>query len=143
MVRPLESLMDEVRLIHNSMVRVGEQLHAGEKVSVSMRAVLEFLLRHGPATVPQIARQRMVTRQHIQKLVNALAEQQLIDPSANDAHKRSPLFSVSDSGRATIKRMLRRERQILEAMESEINLDELNIAIRSLGVFRRLLQAAS
>jgi hypothetical protein len=53
-----------------------------------MRAVLEFLSRHGPASVPQIARRRFVTRQHIQALVNGLMEQ---DSSHSN---RTPLIAV-------------------------------------------------
>ena len=37
---------------------------------MAQRAVLEYLLINGPATVPAIARARRVTRQHMQALVN-------------------------------------------------------------------------
>jgi DNA-binding MarR family transcriptional regulator len=92
--KPLEELIDEVRLLWNTLVQRGERLHAGESITMGQRAVLEFLLRNGPTTVPNVARSRRVSRQHIQALVDPLLERGLVQPLST-RHKRSVLLRLS------------------------------------------------
>jgi DNA-binding MarR family transcriptional regulator len=106
---PLEELLNEVRLLWHRLVRTGETLHAGEPITLGMRAVLERLAREGAATVPGIARGRHVTRQHIQALVNGLLERKLVELRDNPAHKRSPLVGLTPPGAEAIRRMKRKE----------------------------------
>jgi DNA-binding MarR family transcriptional regulator len=109
MATPTERLINEVRLLYQSMVQVGEAVHQGSNISMGMRAVLEYLSRNGDTTVPQIARARRVTRQRIQTLVNALLTMNLVAPTSNPASKRSPLISLTEKGANTILEMRRRE----------------------------------
>lgn len=109
MKEPVETLLNEVRMLLHRAVQVAEELHAGEPVSLGMRGVLEFLLGNGPTSVPQIARRRFVTRQHIQSLVNRLLAEGLVDLDENPAHRRSALVALTPAGRRLIERMLKRE----------------------------------
>lgn len=109
--------MNEVRLVWHRLVQAGERLHGREPITLGMRAVLEFLAREGPTTVPGIARSRHVTRQHIQALVNGLLEQTLVELSDNPAHKRSPLVGLTPAGAETIRRMKRREARWLAGQD--------------------------
>jgi DNA-binding MarR family transcriptional regulator len=110
----VEDLLNEVRLLWHRLLQVGEQVHAREPVTLGMRAVLEHLAREGPATVPDIARARYVTRQHIQMLVNGLVEREQVQLHSNPAHKRSPLIRLTLKGERTIKRMMAKERRLFE-----------------------------
>jgi DNA-binding MarR family transcriptional regulator len=112
-VSEMEDFLNEVRLLWHRLLQVGEQLHAQEPITLGMRAVLEQLARGGPSTVPEIARARYVTRQHIQMLVNGLSEQKLVAFQNNPAHKRSPLVRLTPKGERTIERMLEKERRLL------------------------------
>ena len=56
MTQALVQLFDEVRLLEHQLVRTVEVLHADLAVTAPRRAVLEYLHRHGPSTVPDIAR---------------------------------------------------------------------------------------
>jgi len=94
----LDDLLDEVRLLWHVAVQATERLHDGEAVTVGMRAVLEFLARNGPRSVPDIARSRLVTRQHIQSLVNGLLELRLVSLEDNPAHRRSSLVQLAPEG---------------------------------------------
>jgi DNA-binding MarR family transcriptional regulator len=109
----VDPLLDEVRLLWHRLVELGQGLHARESVSLGMRAVLEFLLVQGSATVPSIARSRGVTRQHIQALVNELLPRRLVALAPNPAHRRSPLVTLSRSGERAIRRMRAREEALL------------------------------
>lgn len=61
--------------------------------------MLRSLALEGPQTVPQLARTRPVSRQHIQVLADEMAAQGLVEFAANPAHKRSKLVRMTAKGR--------------------------------------------
>ncbi len=119
MSNPIEQLINEVRLLYQSLIQIGEEVHADSNVSMGMRAVLEYLDRNGAATVPHIARARRVTRQRIQTLVNALLEVGLVKSISNPASKRSPLIKLTNTGTKTILEMRRLEGREMHVVVSE------------------------
>lgn len=129
---PLESLINEIRLSYQSLVQVGDELHAGLNLSMGMRAVLEYLDRHGDTTVPDMARERRVTRQRIQTLVNALLERGMVTTRDNPASRRSPLISLTDDGAETIHAMRRREGEALAVDMPERRIREAETTLRLL-----------
>ncbi|MCP5071252.1 MAG: MarR family transcriptional regulator [bacterium] len=133
-----ERVIDEVRLLWNALVRRGEQLHHREEITMGMRAILEFLLRNGPTTVPNIARNRGVTRQHVQALVNPLLEQRLVKATDNPAHRRSSLIELTARGQRSIERMRKREAAVFEDATPDISSNALTQAA---GTLRQLRQA--
>ncbi len=140
MTSEIEDLLNEVRLLYHRIVQVGEQLHADESVTLGMRAVLEFLLKNGSTTVPDIARSRSVTRQHIQSLVNALLEQDLVVLEDNSLHKRSSFVTLTKEGERVIRRMREREDRMYRATEFGVKRNELKTAARTLGHVRDALK---
>jgi DNA-binding MarR family transcriptional regulator len=138
-VEPVETLIDEVRLLYHRAVQVIEELHREEPVTVGMRAVLEFLHRQGPTPVPHMARSRLVSRQHIQSLVNALLERGLVESRSNPAHKRSSLVALTDAGERVIQRMRKREADWLARTKLAPTRSEIQRAARTLRDVRRAL----
>jgi len=136
-MRPVEQLINEVRLLYQSLVQIGEAIHADSKVSMGMRAVLEYLDRNGDATVPHIARARRVTRQRIQTLVNPLLAMGLAESISNPASKRSPLITLTRIGSQTILEMRRREGRQMQLAMSET---EILQAAQTLAELRRGLE---
>ena len=135
----LDELLDQVRLLWHVMVQTAERLHEGELVTLGMRAVLEFLARNGPTAVPEIARSRQVTRQHIQALVNHLLELRLVSLDDNPAHRRSALVRLTPVGQKVIDRMKRRERQLLDRLELDATPDDLRRAAATVSATRKAL----
>ncbi len=122
MSRPAEDLIYEIRLFYQSLIQVTEELH-GVEISVGMRAVMEYVLKHGPETVPNIARERRVTRQRIQTLSNQLMELGLIETLENPLSRRSPLMSLTRQGNQRINSMRQLEAKLLSSITvSEPNL---------------------
>lgn len=140
MRRTVEGLLDEVRLLWHAMARSGERLHEREPVTLGMRAVLEYLALHGPATVPHIARDRRVTRQHVQGLVNALVELDLAALRTNPAHRRSALVHLTLGGQKVIERMKRREERFFDRIGLGRAADELGRAAKTLRTVRNALE---
>jgi DNA-binding MarR family transcriptional regulator len=94
----LQVLIDVVWTAHKVRA-VGGGVGAVNASGGGTWGVLHTLVRHGPRTVPQIARMRPVARQHIQILANELAEQGFVTFEDNPAHKRSKLVTLTQSGR--------------------------------------------
>jgi DNA-binding MarR family transcriptional regulator len=134
-------LFDEVRLLDHRLIQAAEELHADLAISAPSRAVLEYLEREGPTSVPAIARARYVTRQHIQATVDALADGGLVRRAANPAHRRSPLVELTAVGAKTIKTMHDRERRLLEQRLATVAVTGIGAAAAVLAAIRAALDA--
>lgn len=99
---------------------------ADDGVTASHRAVLEALSANGPQTVPAIARERFVARQHIQSLVDDLLERRLVTTVANPAHKRSPLVALTEKGIARFELIREREKELLRTMRLPLTVAAMN-----------------
>ena len=128
MVPEVTALFNEVRLLFNALVQRGESLHADGGLTMAQRAVLEYLLINGPATVPGIARARRVTRQHVQALVNPLLEDGYVESVENPEHKRSRLIALTPAGDRLIRSMRQREMDFLAAADPGLSTSQLNQA---------------
>ena len=89
-----------IRPVHRRLARAVEAKLNGTGVTVGMRAVMEVLSEAGPLSVPDTARTLFLARQQIQLLMNALEEGEFVERGPNPAHKRSPLFCLSERGRS-------------------------------------------
>ena len=107
------ALTDEVRLTFHRLAQVADTLHAGVDITVRQRAVLEYLHRNGPSTVPDLARARGVARQHFQPVVNELSDRGLVEATPNPAHRRSSLVALTTAGVETIESVQAVERSTL------------------------------
>jgi DNA-binding MarR family transcriptional regulator len=114
MSESIDQLIYEVRVFYQSLLQIGDVLHEESGISMGMRAVMEYLLKRGPSTVPQIAKDRRVTRQRIQILVNQLIDQSLVDVKENPATKRSPLVTLRSEGKKAIAGMKKKESKLIK-----------------------------
>lgn len=69
-----------------------------DDLTAAQRALLADLARHGPTTLPQLARARSVTRQQVRVVVEALTRRRLVRRLSNPAHRRSYLVGVTTDG---------------------------------------------
>ncbi|MEP7337703.1 MAG: MarR family winged helix-turn-helix transcriptional regulator [Acidobacteriota bacterium] len=106
-------MINETSLFFHRLKIVAEEVHHQGEMSGGLRSLLRSLDKHGDQTVPQMARDRSVTRQHIQPLVNQLAEAGYIEFVENPAHKRSPFVRLTPQGKKTVDTMNRRENKLL------------------------------
>jgi len=103
---------ETVALFHRLKIVADEVHHQGE-MSGGLRGILRSLNKMGEWTVPQIARERSVSRQHVQMLVNQLAEKGFVDFIENPAHKRSAFVRLTPQGKKAVETMDRREEKLL------------------------------
>ena len=135
-----ETLFDETRLLFHALKQWAESLHETRGLTVPMRAVLELVLRIGPQTVPQMARTRGVSRQHIQQQVDALVERQLVERQDNPAHRRSPRIALTDQGRGLIQDMRAQELDELSRLQVGVSDHAVQEATQVLAAWRVALR---
>ena len=131
--RQVEQMTRLVRRCFQRLRAAGDALHGDLGINASLRAVMESLYENGDQTVPQIARAKSVSRQHIQVIVDALAALRHVAVLANPAHKRSPLVSLTAQGRRTFEQMRRREADLLAALAADIDAGDVDAALRALA----------
>jgi DNA-binding MarR family transcriptional regulator len=137
----VNSLTAEIRAAFHDLSSLADNLHAGEGVTASMRAVMEFIAENDAHTVPAIARAKSVSRQHIQQLADALVSAGQCEYLPNPAHKRSPLLALTEKGRGTFARMRERERETVAARAASLDPKALFVAAETIAQLRTALLA--
>ena len=140
-VDALLALIESTTAVFHGLRALAVEVHGPEAVCVSPgqasgRGVLYELLELGPRSVPEMARRRLVSRQHVQMVVNALLEAGLVDQLENPAHRRSSLIGLTPRGLKVASTMRRRESRLWEAMQLPTTERELRKAAAVLNALR-------
>lgn len=94
---------------------------------------METLHGRGPCRVPQVAREKGVSRQHIQTVVNALLAAGLVECHDNPDHLRSPMLRLSASGARAFEAIRRRETRLLTDLAKRIPGSDLEVTLNTLN----------
>ena len=140
-LKPVPAIVAEIRRLSDLLAERAEVLHAASGIGGAMRGILELLADRGPATVPGLARIRGVSRQHVQTVVDRLAESGLVDPLANPAHSRSPLIAATERGVAALREIRAREAPIGAELATAVSAEDAAIAVRALAALRERLES--
>jgi len=139
-IEALEALVKESGALWQRMRVVAEQAHPEGKVTTAMRGVMATLADGGPQTVPQLARVRPVSRQHIQMLVNRLLEEKLVEMTDNPAHRRSRLVQLTEKGKRSLSEMRQRQWELMAHLPVRTSKKELRAAAETLRSARSLFE---
>lgn len=99
MAKEMEILYSELFEAAGVGRRFGEELARGRGQTQARWQAMWIIDQDTRLTVPQIARRLGVTRQSVQRVIDELIVEQLVDAVTNPDHKTSPLFQLSDDGR--------------------------------------------
>jgi DNA-binding MarR family transcriptional regulator len=135
-LQALQDVYHEVEHLFHQSSSFFERIHGRGEGSMGQRNLLLSLLHRGPQTVPQMAQARGVSRQYIQKLVNQLIKEKLVEPVANPAHRRSPLIRLTPNGRDSLLVMLKQEVEIVREMVIDIPVEKLRETAEMLRTIR-------
>lgn len=124
------SLCLEILITGFKLRAVGKKMDAVTAWGGGTWGLMRSLVLDGPMTVPEIARTRPVARQHIQKLVNALAADGFVELVDNPAHKRSRLVRITRKGRAHYEGVSRRISRMTQDLASGMAVSDLRQAAR-------------
>jgi DNA-binding MarR family transcriptional regulator len=136
---PLGQAIQAVRRLFHVLAGAAERSHAGLGLTASMCAVMEVLHGRGPRTVPQVAREKDVSRQHIQVVVNALLAAGLVECLDNPDHQRSPMVKLSSAGARAYEAIRRRESRLLGDLAKRIPGADLEVTLNTLNAMEREL----
>ena len=98
--------------------------------------LLHGLIEDGAKTVPEIARQRPVSRQHVQRLADEAAAEGLVEFIDNPEHKRSRLVQITDHGRREHERLRDRIATVGLVLAEDISMEDIETTIRTLASLR-------
>ncbi len=140
---PMYEVIWRTRRLFQQLRAAADALHADSDITASQRAVLEFLSQQQPQTVPHMAREKSVSRQHIQHIVNELLARGLVETITNPSHKRSSLIRLTHAGSRLFDAIRSREAKLLEGMGKQFNEQELRTTAQTLQAIDEYLQQAS
>jgi len=120
----------------------GEQIGATPPAGAGSFGLLRSLKKGGPQTVPQLARGRDVSRQHVQILANGLVEHGLAVFIENPAHKRSKLLRITELGERRLAQITERIEDAYEGISQGMDAEEIRAAIAVLSELRRRMADA-
>ena len=135
----LYAVIRDIRSCFNRLKALADEMHRDLGVTASMRAVMESLAEQ-EQPVPQIARTKGVSRQHIQVGVDTLQRKGLVQLRHNPAHKRSPLVALSPEGQTVFAEIRRREFLVLEQLADGMSPAALNTTSELLRTLTQRLE---
>ncbi len=121
-----------VRRLFQRMASENDAMHSASGITASKRGILESLARKEPQSVPHMARERSVSRQNVQVIINDLLAEDLIETRDNPAHKRSALIQRSAAGRRISDEIRAREIAVIADMVTEFDTPALRTTARTL-----------
>ncbi|MGE0132694.1 MAG: MarR family winged helix-turn-helix transcriptional regulator [Blastocatellales bacterium] len=136
-----DSLINETVLLFHRLRILADQVHHHGEMSGPLRGILRGLNKSGEQTVPQMARARSVSRQHVQALVNQLVEEKLVELTPNPAHKRSPLARLTTLGKKVVATMNRNEARLLSKADLGVTGKEMRKAAETLRDVRAYFES--
>ncbi len=121
-----------VRRLFRALAQKSTENLEGFGISVANRAAMEFLYPDKVLSVPEIAEQYKVSRQHVQVTVNSLLDKGLAATNENPRHKRSPLIVLNAKGRKLFAAVLEKDGEVVDALFSCIAKNRVQITRQTL-----------
>jgi len=139
----LNRLITETRGLFQDLEEVSERILAKDDLSGQERHMMMSLRKHGPGTVPQLARKREVSRQYVQTTVNELERRGLVALHDNPAHKRSRLVDLTHTGEKAILGVMAREGEVMHQVAAGLHPEQVREVVAVLRLVRKHLADAS
>lgn len=133
------AVMNCVPWLYFRLQAEGQEIGAVNAQRGGTWGMLNSVITQGPQTVPQLARARPVSRQHIQKLANEMVAEGLIRFVPNPAHKRSQLIEATPKGLDAYSRMNASLGELAEQLGKGFSKEELFMAASVLERMRAKL----
>jgi DNA-binding MarR family transcriptional regulator len=139
---PLAGLADEVLRLHGRQLAANTELGAPEGLTGAQVLVLTAVVNaERPPTVPQIGRSLGHTRQSVQRIADALSARGLLASKENPDHKRAPLLTPTEAGRAAHSRIHERGQAWIGRVTAGIEPDDIARATDVLRALRVRMEA--
>lgn len=135
----LSELVQALTRAYHRLGALAERLHGPSGLSAGARSILLLLAKRWPLTLSEIADERGVSRQFIQKVAQPLIAGGLIVAEANPRHVRSPKLRLTQRGECMVAQVHTREVEMfvrvggkldpLAVREAVALFDQVNVAL--------------
>lgn len=88
----------------------------------------------------QLTERVLVSKQQLTQVVDGLVEKGLVVREGSEENRRLVFIRLTDAGRATLERLVRRQSEAFEAMFVGFSEEEKDIVARAVGLMRRAIQ---
>jgi len=139
----LAPLLSRIPKLYLLLRAASDAVTADLGVTAGMRTVMASLADAGPRTVPELARERSASRQHLQTVVNDLLAAALAQALPNPAHRRSPLIALTEDGVRRLRQVRERETQMLARAAPAVAYADIAAAMRLFDALERNLSGAA
>lgn len=131
-------LVKEALGIYVQLVLVGDKLSADFGLS-SARWQVIGAIQDTSKSVSDIARERGLARQSVQRIVNALKRQGYVRLTDNPRHQRAKLVALTEKGRKALNGVAARQTQWADQLSQSFQRREMDVAAAVLNRLRTLL----
>lgn len=136
------ALVLEIMRVHGLLREHGERLTEAHGLTVARWPVLGAIEKQ-PLTASQIGRRMGVSRQNVQRVVNALVSEGLVELMDNPDHSRAPLVRVLPAG-ATLLSALHADQAVwANKLAEHLSIAEWSQCLRTLSNLATILETDS
>jgi DNA-binding MarR family transcriptional regulator len=140
----LTDLILEIFRTNGRLVAVGDTLVGSIGLTSARWQVLGAInLSQEPKTVAQLARSMGLARQSVQRLVNELTSNGLVQLEENPDHKRAKRVTFSESGEAIFAKTMKLQRPWAAALVRRLDLESIDQAAALLRALQSQLVSGS
>lgn len=140
--RELTELILEIFRVNGRLLLAGDRLVASLGLTSARWQVLGAAHFAGdPQTVSQLARGMGLNRQGVQRIVNELEAEGIVEFRINPHHRRAPLVALTKRGAAAYAAAERRQIPWVNALARGMRADDLKAALALVATLRQRLEA--
>ncbi|MBL8377415.1 MAG: MarR family transcriptional regulator [Burkholderiales bacterium] len=140
----MDRLVVSVFQLNGTLLEAGDRITTPFGLTSARWQVLGALeVGQGALTIPQIAKSMGLSRQAVLKQITLLASDGLVQSQANQAHKRSELWSLTPTGHVQFESIMAAQRRQVAQWRKGLTLAELVECTRVLETLTRSIQQAA
>jgi DNA-binding MarR family transcriptional regulator len=137
--KAFEALIFEIFRTYNQINTVGDDLSKEFGLTAARWRVLGSACR-GPKTASAIARERGLTRQSVQQIVNSLIDDGLVELLENANHRSAKLVVPTSAARTAVRRLYDKSIGWQNHVAEAASTSDIQIAVRTLVQLRNRLE---
>ena len=134
--------VDETHRLEGRLSDERDTMVRAEGLSLTWTSILD-LLEHQDYSVAQLARRLGLTRQSVQKAVDRLSEERLLEYRTNPDHRRAKLAVLTQRGRSRLQLAIDRQETWMERIAHGLNVGRLRSTIDFIREVRNRVESSS
>jgi DNA-binding MarR family transcriptional regulator len=136
------ALILEVFRLNGRLLAAGDRLVSGVGLSSARWQVLGAVALAGtPQPVAHLARSMGLNRQGVQRIVNELAQEGILDFRDNPHHRRARLVVMTARGKAAYEAANRLQKPWVDVLAQGLAAEDVAACLRLIGTLRKRLEA--